>query len=560
MFKHLTIRARVIAAFTILIVSTLGLGVFAVQRLGAVNAAATDVSQNWLPAANYLGDLSQDFELFRSRQGQVLLLSGDARQAMLTKLETTRQTLEADYRNYDATVNPGDERVLADGIKTAMADYMAQEPAYTDRVAANDIAGATDVYMNTMQPLVDRLRGAIHKDRQYQVDQGDKVATAGVALGKSASILIMIAVAVTALICLAIGFVMIRTISLPIRRMSDVMGELSKGDTSVAIPNTGERSEIGAMAGAVEVFREGMIRNRALEAEAAEAREMAETERRQTMRSLADDFEAAVGGIVDTVSSAATEMQATAAQLSSSAQASAEQATSVSAAAEEAGTNVTSVAGAAEQLGASVSEIGRQVETSLGKAREAVTEAEATAAIVNQLSEAAARINSIVEIISGIASQTNLLALNATIESARAGEAGKGFAVVASEVKALAVQTTRATSEIGQQIAGIQATTNQAVDAIGSISTIIRAINESSATIASAVEQQNAATREIVEAVTQASLGTTEVTSNITGVARMAEETGAGAGQVLTASSELAHQAETLRGQVGDFLSRVRAG
>ena len=560
MFKHLTIRARVIAAFTILIVSTLGLGIFAVQRLGAVNAAATDVSQNWLPAANYLGDLSQDFELFRSRQGQVLLLSGDARQTMLTKLETTRQALEADYRNYDATVNPGDERVLADAIKAAMADYMAKEPAYTDRVAANDIAGATDVYMNTMQPLVDRLRGAIHKDRQYQVDQGDKVATAGVALGKTASFLIMVTVAVTALICLAIGFVMIRTISLPIRRMSDIMGVLAKGDTSVTIPNTGERSEIGAMAGAVEVFREGMIRNRALEAEAAEAREMAETERRQTMRSLADDFEAAVGGIVDTVSSAATEMQATAAQLSSSAQASAEQATSVSAAAEEAGTNVTSVAGAAEQLGASVSEIGRQVETSLGKAREAVTEAEATAAIVNQLSEAAARINSIVEIISGIASQTNLLALNATIESARAGDAGKGFAVVASEVKALAVQTTRATTEIGQQIAGIQTTTNQAVDAIGSISTIIHAINESSATIASAVEQQNAATREIVEAVTQASLGTTEVTSNITGVARMAEETGAGAGQVLTASSELAHQAETLRGQVGDFLSRVRAG
>ena len=560
MFRHLTIRARVIAAFTILVVSTLGLGVFAIQRLGAVNAAASDVSQNWLPAANYLGDLSQDFELFRSRQGQAILLSGDARAAMLTKLENTRQALETDYRNYDATVNPGKERVLADAIKTAMTAYLEEEPAYHDRVAAGDVAGATDVYMNTMQPLVDRLRAAIHDDRVYQVVQGDKAGADGVRMGNTASTLIMIAVALTALICLAIGFAMIRSISLPIRRMSDVMGRMATGDTSVTVPNAGDRSEIGAMAGAVEVFRDGMIRNRALEAEAAEAREMAETERRQTMRSLADDFEAAVGGIVDTVSSAATEMQATASQLSASAQESAVQATSVSAAAEEAGTNVTSVAGAAEQLGASVSEIGRQVETSLVKAREAVTEAEATAGIVHQLTEAAARINSIVEIISGIASQTNLLALNATIESARAGEAGKGFAVVASEVKALAVQTTKATSEIGQQIAGIQVTTNQAVTAIETISATIRAINESSTTIASAVEQQNAATREIVEAVNQASIGTTEVTSNITGVARMAEETGAGASQVLSASSELAHQAETLRGQVNDFLSRVRAG
>ncbi len=559
MLKNLSVRVRVIAALSIILASVLGLGMFSILRLEAVNATANAVATNWLPAANYLGDLSQDFELYRSRQGQVLLLSGDKREAMIAKLDKTGQDIRKDYESYSATANSAEERVLADGIRSSLATYMEQAAPYMEKVEANDVAGATDVYLGTMQPLVDSLRAAIHKGRAYQVVQGNRVAAAGMKLGRDAIVMIVAAVVVTGLICLAIGFLMIRTVSVPIRRMADVMRVLAKGDTSVTIPNRGERSEIGEMSAAVDVFREGMIRNIALEAEAAEAREMAEAERRQTMLSLADQFENAVGGIVDMVSSAATEMQATAAQLTSSAQESASQATAVSAAAEQAGTNVTSVAGAAEELGASVGEIGRQVEISLEKTRNAASEADTTAAVVHQLSDAANRITSIVDMISGIASQTNLLALNATIESARAGDAGKGFAVVAAEVKALAQQTAKATTDINTQISEIQATTTRAVAAIQSITATIRSINESSATIAAAVEQQGSATREIVVAVSQASAGTTEVTTSITSVARMADETGAGASQVLSASSELASQASNLRTQVHAFLSQVRA-
>ncbi len=559
MLANTTIKVRVIAAFAVVLLTTVCLGLFAVQRLNAVNAAARDIGENWLPGANSLGDLSQDFEYFRSLQGQLVTTSGDMRKTKLGKLAKTEKRLAEDFATYEKTVENADERAMADAIQAHMQTYTGMQDAYMQKMDAGDNAGALDYFTVDMQPVVDKLRAAIRKDREYQLVEGRKAAEAGIKLGENAGALILAAIALTALICSVIGFVMIRTISAPIRKMSDVMATLAGGDTSVKIPNAGERSEIGDMAKAVDVFKDGMIRNRALEAQAAQTREQAEVERKQTMRALADQFEGAVGGIVEMVSSAATEMQATASQLSASAQESAAQATSVSAAAEEAGTNVTSVAGAAEELGASVSEIGRQVEHSLQKAREAVTEADNTAAIVYQLSEAAGRINSIVEMISGIASQTNLLALNATIESARAGEAGRGFAVVATEVKALAQQTAKATEEINAQVAGIQATTRQAVDAIEGFTGTIRAISDTSTSIAAAVEEQGAATSEIVQAVSQASVGTAEVTSNITGVARMAEETGAGANQVLGASSELAQQAANLRTQVQAFLAQVRA-
>jgi methyl-accepting chemotaxis protein len=559
MLKNMTIRARVIAAFALVLCATMGLGLFSIQRLSAVNASAKDVGMNWLPAANVLGDLSQDFEQMRGRQGQILLVGPDRRTEMADKIADSQTQIDADLKAYAPLVTDGEERKLADDITQAAAAYHTSSATLKASFEANDIAGATALYMGDMQVAANILRKAIAADREFQLKQGSSAATTGIALGEAAMTLIMCALALTALACFVIGFIMIRTISVPITRMSGVMQKLADGDTNVTIPNVGERNEIGVMGGTVEVFKDNMIKTRALEEETRQAREDAEVQRKKTMYDLADQFENAVGGIVEMVSSAATEMQATASQLTSSAQESAAQATSVSAAAEEAGTNVTSVAGSAEELGASVSEISRQVEHSSVKAREAVIEADATAAIVQELSEAADRINGIVDMITGIASQTNLLALNATIESARAGEAGRGFAVVASEVKALASQTGRATAEISQHIASIQSTTKRAVEAISNITGTIRDINDSSSTIAAAVEQQGSATNEIVQAVNQASMGTQEVTSNITGVARMAEETGAGAAQVLSASGELAQQAANLRTQINSFLAHVRA-
>ena len=254
------------------------------------------------------------------------------------------------------------------------------------------------------------------------------------------------------------------------------------------------------------------------------------------MVKLADGFEGAVGEIIETVSSAATELEASAGTLTSTANRAQELTTMVAAASEEASTNVQSVASATEEMASSVNEISRQVQESARMANEAVDQARKTNDRVGELSKAAARIGDVVELINTIAGQTNLLALNATIEAARAGEAGRGFAVVASEVKALAEQTAKATGEIGQQISGIQAATHESVNAIKEISGTIERLSEISSTIAAAVEEQGAATQEISRNVQQAAQGTQQVSSHITDVQQGASETGLASSQVLSAA------------------------
>ncbi len=273
---------------------------------------------------------------------------------------------------------------------------------------------------------------------------------------------------------------------------------------------------------------------------------------------LANTFEDSVMKVVETVSSSATQMEATAKAMSHAVDATNEKATAVASAVEEAATNVHSVASATEQLAVSVAEIGRQVNQSSAIAIKANEEAKRTNGTVRSLADAAQRVGEIVDLITNVAERTNLLALNATIEAARAGEAGKGFAVVASEVKNLANQTAQATGEIASQISGIQDATGDAVVAIQNIGETIGEIHEITATIANAVTEQGAATQEIAVNVHQASLGAQDVSKNINSVTAAAAETGAAAYQVLDAASALTHQSETLAEQVQHYLLKVR--
>jgi methyl-accepting chemotaxis protein len=350
------------------------------------------------------------------------------------------------------------------------------------------------------------------------------------------------------------------TIARPIAALTNAMRELAKGNFRVILPGLGRKDEIGDIAGAVEAFKIKAEEKTRDEAEAKMRQdELAAAQRRADMQRLADGFEAAVGEIVQTVSSASTELEASADTLTSTAERAQQLATVVASASEEASANVQSVATATEEMSSSVNEISRQVQESARIAGEAVEQARGTTARVSELSRAATRIGDVVELINSIAGQTNLLALNATIEAARAGEAGRGFAVVASEVKALAEQTAKATGEIGQQISGIQAATEESVGAIKEISGTIERLSEISSTIAAAVEEQGAATQEIARNVQQAAQGTHEVSSNITDVQRGASETGSASSQVLSAAQTLSSDSNRLKLEVGKFLESVRA-
>ena len=291
-----------------------------------------------------------------------------------------------------------------------------------------------------------------------------------------------------------VGFILARSFSRPITAMTDSMNELAGGDLEVNIPAQDRADEIGKMAEAVQVFKENAIRVNEMEGEQEEAKRRAEAEKRAAMNQMADEFQASVGGVVDTVASAATQMQATAQSMSSTAEQTSRQSTAVAAAAEQASANVQTVASAAEELASSVAEIGRQVAQSSEIAATAVKDAQHTDQQIQGLAQAASKIGEVVALITDIADQTNLLALNATIEAARAGDAGKGFAVVASEVKNLANQTAKATDEISGQIGGIQCATKDAVTAIQGIGKTIGEIDEIASTIAAAVEEQGAAT------------------------------------------------------------------
>jgi methyl-accepting chemotaxis protein len=349
------------------------------------------------------------------------------------------------------------------------------------------------------------------------------------------------------------------TIARPIRRIGEVLLELANGNKAIDVPYAARGDEVGDAARAAQTFKENILRIEKMEAEQKDIEARAAAERKAGMHRLADQFQAAVGGIIDTVSTASRGMETAANTLSKTAEQTQELSGAVAAASEQASANVQSVASATEEMSSSVNEISRQVHESSKIAAEAVKQAEKTDARINELSQAAGRIGDVVKLITAIAEQTNLLALNATIEAARAGEAGRGFAVVASEVKQLASQTAKATEEIGAQIAGMQTATQDSVAAIKEISSTIGRISDIAATIAASVEEQGAATQEIARNVGEAAKGTGQVATSITDVNRGAAETGSASAQVLASAQSLSAESHHLRSEVDKFLSTVRA-
>ncbi|WP_029009932.1 methyl-accepting chemotaxis protein [Azospirillum halopraeferens] len=556
--NDMTIATKVTAAVSVVLLTTAVMGAIAYTQVDAIedSVAATE------RAYQVVDDTERLIAELADQQAGLrgFLLSGDP--AYLEPYRTARSGFESRLASLKArtAADPAQQARLARAGELAerwhgeVADRqirLMRHPDTVNEARMLEAVGAGSAHTAGVRALAAEVAAA-EKERLKASAAAQREAFAFTYRA------IEVGVAMVLLLGLAVGLLARRLIARPIVDMTERMRRLADGDKDVAVVGLDRRDEIGAMAHAVEVFKQYAIRADRLAAEQV-AEHAAEARRASIMGDLVRRFESTVSGILGTVGSSARQLDTTARDMAEIADLTSRQATASASAAEQTSANVQTVASATEEMAATLREISGQVSRSTDIAGRAVREAEETNATVGALNDAARNIGEVVQLINTIAGQTNLLALNATIEAARAGEAGKGFAVVAQEVKNLANQTARATEEIAAQVSAMQQSTGGVVEAIHSIGRTIAAINEVATTIAGAVEQQTAATNEIARNVQEAARGTDAVTGNVTEVTRAAGRAGDAAKQVLGAADDLGRQSDTLRREVETFLEGIRA-
>jgi methyl-accepting chemotaxis protein len=564
LLARVKIITKILSVILLLAAVAIGTSWLGIHTMASMNAGANNMSlaaQRALDAARANQGV---IALNRSEFRIALDPSPENRTAVHGLIEQQMKFLDDQLAGVEKTRDQ-QARDLLTAVKEAMAGYkrdLQNTLALADGAKDVQLGDTTIKLRDSVMKSRDaaqKLQGAVKAVADRLVERVEYFAKDASDEYETASRLLMIIAALGVIFGVVTGYLIGQFgIVKPINLLKAVMEAFANNNLKAEVPGVERRDELGDMARTVEVFKKNGLEVERMRADQLVTEKRNAEQRRSDMNRMANDFEGAVGEIIETVSSASTELEASAGTLTRTAERAQEVTTTVAAASEEASTNVQSVASATEEMASSVNEISRQVQESARMANEAVDQARRTNDRVGDLSKAAARIGDVVELINNIAGQTNLLALNATIEAARAGEAGRGFAVVASEVKALAEQTAKATGEIGQQIAGIQAATQESVTAIREISGTIEKLSEISSTIAAAVEEQGAATQEISRNVQQAAQGTQQVSSNITDVQRGAGETGSASSQILSAAQSLSRDSNRLKLEVGRFLSSVR--
>jgi methyl-accepting chemotaxis protein len=558
MLGSLSVKSKLRFGFGIVLLLLCVIAGAALWGMRDMARAARGLGTDTIPGLIAASNLAETFNTMR-RNDLVLVAATDAamvqaaRQAQLG----VEGRLEAALRAYRLVASGGEETRAVEALSGALRTYVAEHRRLVEATTRNDEGAQQRFLAETRDDA--RNIAAILREMQ---ELNERDAAAETARADSVASFSLTVISLLALVALigggAFAWLLSSSLARRVGNLSVALNRLSKRDYDFELKEAADGDEIGAMALALDTCRDGLKEaDRMAASQIEEAKKQAD--RATRVAALVQGFEAEASGVLRAVSSAATELSATASVMTETAEDGTRQATAVASAAEQASTNVQTVAASTEELATSIAEVARQVRDTASITNRAAEAARETDETVRSLADAASKIGDVVRLISDIAGQTNLLALNATIEAARAGDAGKGFAVVASEVKGLASQTAKATEEIGQQISAMQAETARTVDAIAGIGRTIEELNTTTAQVAAASEQQAAATQEIGRAVAEAAQGTQEASRSALGVREGAERTGGAAQDLKGASGELAQQSERLRGQVDIFLANIRA-